>query len=76
MSAAYQNGGHTRMNEVLYREIKTLQIHFKEGGADWKWRRCCVDGLIIGVEADGWLRVEMAEPGQEVVRVLVKSDSD
>jgi hypothetical protein len=47
-----------------------LRIDFEEEGEDWKWRRCCVDGLIVGVEEGGWMEVQRLK-GDETLDVLV-----
>lgn len=71
MGAAYNGGAHTQLDEVLYREVNKLEINFKDKGKDWKWRRCCVDGTIVGVEEGGQMKVEMVESGEEVVNIVI-----
>jgi len=74
MGAAYQKGSHVQLPEVLYRQINTLQINFKENGEDWKWRRCCIDGKIVGIEENGWMKVEMVNRGEEAVDVVIEAN--
>lgn len=71
MKEAYNNGNHIGMEEVGYESIEGLKIRFLEEGEDWKWRRCCVDGLIIGVEQGGWMEVNRVQSGNEAVDVVV-----
>jgi len=73
MGAAYQNGAHVALDEVLYREIDKIEVNFKEEGEDWKWRRCCIDGKIVGIEEGGWMKVEMVKPGEEAVDIVVEA---
>jgi hypothetical protein len=71
MKAAYASGKHVEMSDVEYEKVDTLTIEFKEEGEDWKWRRCCVDGLIVGVEKGGWMEVGLVGRGNEAVDVVV-----
>lgn len=79
MKRAYQNGSHIGMKwaaeggggEVGYEEVDGMRIDFHEEGEDWKWRRCCIDGLVVGIEERGWMEVEVVKPGYEVVKVVV-----
>ena len=71
MKAAYNNGAHVEMEKVGYETVEGLRINFLEEGEDWKWRRCCVDGLIIGVEERGWMEVRRVDGGSEAVEVVV-----
>jgi hypothetical protein len=43
---------------VLYEEIDGLRIGFKGMEQDGRWRRICVDGKIVRVEADGWVEIK------------------
>jgi len=70
MKAAYAGGKHTEMSEVGYETVEILKIQFKEEGESWKWRRCCVDGLIVGVEEGGWMEVGLVGKGNEAVDVV------
>jgi diacylglycerol kinase family enzyme len=71
MKAAYNNGTHVGMEEVGYESVDGLRINFLEKGEDWKWRRCCIDGLIVAVEEGGWMEVRRVEDGSEAVEVVV-----
>lgn len=71
MKEAYNNGNHIGMEEVGYESVEWLKIKFLEEGEDWKWRRCCVDGLIVGVEEGGWMEVKRVQTGNEAVEVIV-----
>ncbi|KAH8587606.1 ATP-NAD kinase-like domain-containing protein [Bisporella sp. PMI_857] len=55
MTAAYQDGNHIHLPEVF----------------NWGWRRCCIDGLIVGVEENGWMKVNTVKSGEEAVQVLL-----
>jgi diacylglycerol kinase family enzyme len=71
MTEAYNNGNHISMDAVGYERVQGMQIKFLEEGQDWKWRRCCVDGLIVGVEPGGWMDVRKVEGGIEPVEVVI-----
>ena len=71
MTGAYDNGTHIGMEQVGYESVEGLKINFLEEGEDWKWRRCCIDGLIVGVEEGGWMEVQRVEDGNEAVEVVV-----
>ncbi|KAK6614147.1 diacylglycerol kinase catalytic domain-containing protein [Botrytis cinerea] len=78
MGEAYKDGGHIGMQwdedgqkgEVGYESIEKLRINFEESGEGFKWRRCCVDGLIVGVEEGGWMEVERLK-GEGTVDIVV-----
>ncbi|KAL3419870.1 diacylglycerol kinase catalytic domain-containing protein [Phlyctema vagabunda] len=84
MKAAYGNGKHLGMEwegeegfeeqgktmKLGYEALDGIRISFKEAGEDWKWRRCCIDGLIVGVEEGGWIEVRKVPAGQECVDVV------
>lgn len=78
MEEAYKDGNHIGMQwdedgqkgEVGYESIEKLRIDFEESGEGFKWRRCCVDGLIVGVEEGGWMEVERLK-GDDTVDVVV-----
>jgi diacylglycerol kinase family enzyme len=71
MKAAYASGKHVESSDVEYEKVDAHRIEFKEEGEDWKWRRCCVDGLIVGVEKGGWMEVGLVGRGNEAVDVVV-----
>jgi diacylglycerol kinase family enzyme len=70
MKAAYADGKHVEMDDVGYEDVEGLRIDFEEEGESWKWRRCCVDGLIVGVEEGGWMEVGLVGEGNEPVDVV------
>jgi diacylglycerol kinase family enzyme len=70
MKGAYADGKHVGMDNVGYESVDGLRIEFKEEGESWKWRRCCIDGLIVGVEEGGWMEVGLVGEGNEVVDVV------
>ncbi|ATZ46034.1 hypothetical protein BCIN_01g07110 [Botrytis cinerea B05.10] len=78
MGEAYKDGSHIGMQwdedgqkgEVGYESIEKLRINFEESGEGFKWRRCCVDGLIVGVEEGGWMEVERLK-GEGTVDIVV-----
>ncbi|KAK1074093.1 hypothetical protein LTR74_001340 [Friedmanniomyces endolithicus] len=55
MTKAYDGGKHVEDERVGYEEILGLRIEFEE--EDARWRRVCVDGKIVRVEAGGWVEV-------------------
>jgi diacylglycerol kinase family enzyme len=71
MKEAYNNGNHISMDGLGYENISGLRIQFREEGESWKWRRCCIDGLIVGVEEGGWIEVQTVESGSEAVDIVV-----
>ena len=71
MKEAYNNGNHTSLEEVAYEPIEGLRLDFREEGDDWKWRRCCIDGLTVGIEEGGWMEVHTVTKVEDVVDVLV-----
>lgn len=74
MKAAYDGGKHVNMEDVGYEVVEKMRIQFNEEGESWKWRRCCIDGLIVGVEEEGWMEVEMVPSGEEAVMIVVDGD--
>ena len=71
MQEAYNNGNHVGLETVGYEAVEGLKIKLLEEGEDCKWRRCCVDGLIVGVEEGGWMEVRRVTGGSEAVDVVV-----
>jgi len=71
MNAAYENGKHVEMKEMGYESVDGVMIAFRETGESWKWRRCCVDGLIVGIEEGGFMDVEIVGKGNEAVCVVI-----
>jgi hypothetical protein len=46
--------------------VEGVRVEIKEG--DGRWRRVCVDGVIVRVEEGGWVEVRRGEgTGVEVV---------
>ncbi|KAE8445398.1 hypothetical protein EG329_013411 [Mollisiaceae sp. DMI_Dod_QoI] len=74
MKAGYDGGQHVTRNDVGYESVESIRIDFKEPGESWKWRRCCIDGLIVGVEEGGWMEVSLLGSGEEVVNVVADHD--
>jgi diacylglycerol kinase family enzyme len=70
MKAAYQDGKHVDMDGVGYEAVEGFDVNFLEPGDSWKWRRCCIDGLIVGIEEGGWMKVRMIEKGSEAVQIV------
>ncbi|KAK0111592.1 hypothetical protein ONS95_001940 [Cadophora gregata] len=70
MKAAYDNGRHVQNQAVGYDKVDGIKILFREEGEDWKWRRCCIDGSIVGVEDGGWMEVRVLGEGQEAINVV------
>ena len=74
MKAAYAGGTHTSIESVAYTPIETMRIDFLEPGLDPRWRRCCIDGLIVGVEEGGWMELDMLPESLAVVNVVARGD--
>ncbi|PVH77733.1 hypothetical protein DL98DRAFT_423243 [Cadophora sp. DSE1049] len=70
MKAAYDNGRHLKNQSVGYEKVDGIKIVFREEGEDWKWRRCCIDGSIVGVEEGGWMEVRVLGEGEEAIYVV------
>lgn len=70
MKQAYDSGNHISSKNVGYESVAGLRIQFREEGESWKWRRCCIDGLIVGIEKGGWMEVRTVESGHEAVNVV------
>jgi diacylglycerol kinase family enzyme len=70
MGLAYQGGKHVEEEDVRYEVIDGLRIEFKGLDSDGRWRRICVDGKIVRVEADGWVEVRKGK-GRGVLDVVV-----
>jgi diacylglycerol kinase family enzyme len=70
MMEAYNAGNHVNLDDVSYESIEGMRIDLKEKGGEWKWRRFCIDGLIVGVEENGWMEVQKLEEGNEAADVL------
>ncbi|PGG97305.1 hypothetical protein GX51_07400 [Blastomyces parvus] len=76
MQLAYDGGRHVvdRGDVVGYEEVEAVRIEFCEGEVEERWRRICIDGMIVAVEDGGWVEVRKAE--REVVRLAVPADSE
>ncbi|OJD10869.1 hypothetical protein ACJ73_09672 [Blastomyces percursus] len=75
MQLAYDGGRHVvdRDDVVGYEEVEAVRIEFCEGEVEERWRRICIDGMIVAVEDGGWVEVRKAE--REVVRLVVPAGS-
>lgn len=81
MGLAYQGGKHVEEEKVAYEEVRGLRIEFlerdgnkKSGGKDdieGRWRRVCIDGLIVRVEEGGWMEVSEVPAAERAVDVVV-----
>lgn len=69
MGLAYQGGKHVEDEMVGYEEVEGLRIAFEGREEERRWRRICVDGKIVRVEAGGW--VEMRKTERRVLDVAV-----
>ncbi|EOA82425.1 hypothetical protein ACJQWK_04935 [Exserohilum turcicum] len=68
MGLAYQGGAHVHDKDVRYEDIDGLRIQFQALEQDARWRRICIDGKIVRVEADGW--VEVTKDYRHVLNVV------
>ena len=57
LGLAYEGGKHTKENTMLYEEIESLRIDFRED--DEQWRMVCIDGTIVAVDKGGWVEIRM-----------------
>lgn len=71
MMGGYADGKHVHMKAVGYQIVERIRIEFEESGDTWRWRRCCVDGLIVGVEEGGWMQVDLVGDGKQAVDVVI-----
>lgn len=69
MTAAYDGGKHVDMPVLGYQEVESVKIDFQEEKGEWL--RVCVDGAIVRVEEDGWMKVSNGKKGEEVLNVVV-----
>ncbi|KAL7268397.1 hypothetical protein RUND412_008984 [Rhizina undulata] len=67
MTAAYNEGKHIEDGNVGYEKVLGLRIRVNE--KEDRWRRICVDGAIVQLEAGGWVEVgkAVAAGGLEIV---------
>ncbi|KAL1799887.1 hypothetical protein ACET3X_000229 [Alternaria dauci] len=70
MGKAYQGGLHVQEEDLRYQSIDGLRIEFEGKEQDGRWRRICIDGKIVRVEADGWVEVKRVRHGKGGARVL------
>jgi hypothetical protein len=70
MTLAYQDGKHVQEDAVAYEEVDGIRISFEGREDDSRWRRICVDGKIVRVEADGWVEVRRATQRVLTLRYL------
>lgn len=68
MTKAYDNGNHVAMPEVGYEAVRGIRIDFEE--EDERWRRVCIDGVIVRVEKGGWMEVRNLKEGGEAVEII------
>lgn len=71
MGLAFAGGLHVNEEGVMYENIDGFRIDFEE--AESRWRRVCIDGKIVEVNAGGWL--ELRKEKRLVVNILVDSSS-
>jgi diacylglycerol kinase family enzyme len=57
MKLAYQGGKHIDDESVSYEEVEAVRINFESRESEDRWRRICLDGKIVLVEADGWVEI-------------------
>lgn len=69
MGLAYQGGKHVDDKDVRYESIDGLRIQFQGMEEEARWRRICIDGKIVKVDADGW--VEIRKDEKRVLDVVI-----
>jgi len=57
LQLAYQDGAHVKEPAVAYEEVDGVRISFEGKEDQARWRRICIDGKIVRVEADGWVEI-------------------
>lgn len=70
MGLAYQGGKHVHEEAVGYQEVTAMRVEFLEKDDEGeqlrgRWRRVCIDGLIVRVEEGGWMEVSLVPGGEE-----------
>lgn len=70
MMAAYDGGKHVKMEDVGYEEVEGVEVGLLE--EDARWRKICVDGIIVEVPKGG--RVYLDRAGSPV-QVLIQRAS-
>lgn len=79
MTQAYNSGAHVSMEwdgeggvkeRVGYKPIEGMRIGMEELGVHNRWRRCCIDGMIVSLEEDGFMNVKVVAKGGEAVDVV------
>jgi diacylglycerol kinase family enzyme len=78
MGLAYQGGKHVGDEKVEYEEVRGMRIEFLErdeegDGMEGRWRRVCIDGLIVRAEEGGWMEVSEVPDAERAVDVVVAS---
>jgi diacylglycerol kinase family enzyme len=76
MGLAYQGGKHVLEEGVGYEEVRGVAIEFLErdgdgDGMEGRWRRVCIDGLIVRVEEGGRMEVREVREEDRVLDVVV-----
>lgn len=81
MALAYQGGKHVGEEKVAYEEVRGMRIEFLEMDGDEKsgaeddmegrWRRVCIDGLIVMVEEGGWMEVSKLPEDERAVDIVI-----
>jgi hypothetical protein len=81
MRLVYQGGKHVEEENVAYEQVRGMRIEFLErdrneqsgekDDMEGRWRRVCIDGLIVRVEEGGWMEVSEVPQEERVVDVVV-----
>ena len=69
MNLAYENGKHVDDPNVLYEEVDGLKIEFDGREICDRWRRVCIDGKIVVLEANGW--IEIVNNSRPVIEITI-----
>jgi diacylglycerol kinase family enzyme len=74
MQLAYQGGKHVGegLDLVSYEEIDGLRLDMLEVGEDGRWRRVCIDGMIVRIEEGGWMEVRKLPKADSVINVIIR----
>lgn len=77
MKLAYQDGKHVEegLGLVGYEEVNGMKIDMLEDGEDGRWRRVCIDGLIVRIEEGGWMNVSKVSESGGAIDVVLRQNT-
>ena len=69
LGRAFTDGGHVNEEGLQYESVEKVRIEIAEGEEE-RWRRVCVDGMIVVVPRGGWVEVRRDRFGDGGVNVV------